>query len=82
MIELVVKYIRDKGFIVDVRPGVLVIRKYAQDELCSIGWAISPYDLRPEFEEVLYYQATKRCEQIDQAIAVRGQGGSLEYSRS
>ena len=72
MIELVVKYIRDKGFMVDVRPGVLVIRKYAKGELCSLGWSISQYDIRPEFEEVLYAEATKRCEQIDQAIAVRG----------
>lgn len=69
MIELLVKYIQDKGFIVDVHPGILVIRKYVKDQLYGIDWAISKHDLRPEFEQWLYEAATDRCEQIDQAIA-------------
>ena len=69
MIELLIQYIRDKGYIVDVRPSTLLIRKYAKDQLFSIAWMIFKDDLRPDAEELLYYQATRKCDEIEQAIS-------------
>lgn len=75
MIEILVKYIQDKGYTVNVRyiadsdTGVLYIRKQAKGQKFGIDWAIPKYDLRPDAEEWLYWQATCRCDQIEEAIA-------------
>jgi len=71
MIELLIKYIQDKGYRVEVIPRVLLIRKRVGDELYGIDWAIPESDLTPDMEEILYYEATKRCDLIEEAIAER-----------
>jgi hypothetical protein len=74
MIELLIKYIQDKGYRVkiippgDLMPGVLTIRKKAKGQLFGIDWAIPKHELHPDSEEILYYQATKRCDLIEEAI--------------
>ena len=75
MIELLIKYIQDKGYEVRIVPsieffpGVLLIRKIAKGQAFGIDWAIPTHGLHPDFEEILYDEATKRCDQIEQAIA-------------
>jgi hypothetical protein len=75
MIEVLIQYIRDKGFIVDIipafeqHPGVLMIRKYAGKELCSVSWCIPKQDLRPELEEYLHDVADHYMDMIDTGIA-------------
>jgi hypothetical protein len=69
MIEVLIKYIQDKGYQVHVLPGILLIRKEAHGKIYGMDWAISSHDLCPDMEEVLYYQATQRCDLIEQAIA-------------
>lgn len=69
MVELLVKYIQDKGYIVDVLPHTLVIRKEAKGQLFSLSWGIHSSDMRPDFEEVLYYAATRKLMELEEAIA-------------
>ncbi len=73
MIELLVKYIQDKGYEVHILPGVLLIRKEANGQICSVDWAIPKHDLRPDFEEYLYYVAHRYMDMIEKAIAERMQ---------
>lgn len=68
MIELLIKYIEDKGFAVDVYPGRLHIYKCRGDECVAVNWMIAKHDLCYDFEEVLYYEAYRRCEDIDRMI--------------
>lgn len=68
MIELLVKYIQDKGFQVDVFPHVLHISKEANGLICGRNWAVLPWDLRPDLEECLFYDATRCCDEIDEEI--------------
>lgn len=71
MIELLIKYIQDKGYTVDVRPRAIIIRKVVQEELISYGWMISKFDLQPELEDYLYWQADVKCQEIEDAIIER-----------
>lgn len=83
MIELLVKYIQDKGYICDVCPRMLIIRKYAPRprpwggldrptlELVGVNWMISPVDLKYAYEHVMYQAADRKLEEIEQAIIER-----------
>jgi hypothetical protein len=68
MIELLIKYIQDKGYKVRVMPNVLLIQKEAKGQIFGVDWAISQFDLHPDFEQYLYDGADKRLELIDEAI--------------
>lgn len=74
MIELIVKYVQDKGYEVDVGTGFLIIRKKVGDEVCSISWVISRYILQPEYEKLLYSLADTTLGQLNRAIAERRKG--------
>ena len=69
MIEVLIKYIQDKGFEVHVESGFLIIRKKVGGKIYSISWGISRHVLRPEREELLYYLADTTLEQLNRAIA-------------
>ena len=68
-IELLIKYTQDKGYLVEVMPRGLIIRKYAGDLLYSIAWMIDKSDLEPQLWGVLTEVADRKCAEIEQSIA-------------
>ena len=70
MIEALVQYIKDKGFLVDVYPGELVISKKVGEQKISMNWAISQLDIQYLYaaKEILFQEADDRMRTVDEAI--------------
>jgi hypothetical protein len=80
MIELIIKYITDKGYKVDIKPaseeivGALWIYKVVDGLMCGYMWYISKYDLQPQLEQALYWQADSHIAEIERVIAQQKEG--------
>lgn len=76
-IELLVKYIVDRGYQVDIlhktdsMPGVLNIYKVFAAQMINVSWAIFSVDLKSGSLEYLLAEADGYCTMIDDAIAAK-----------
>lgn len=67
MIEALVSYIQDQGYLVDVLPGRLIIRKYVQGQLLSLSWMIAQVDVQYLPKEVLFDMADRKLAELRRA---------------
>jgi len=68
VIEAIINYIQEKGYIVGVIPGCLLIRKMAKGRQWGINWAISKVELRSLSWDLLTHAADQRLELMEKAI--------------
>ena len=72
VIENLIHYIEEKGYAVDVLPGILYVYKKAQREVCTISWGISSRHLHDTRLQSLWYrEADSICQRIEDAIERR-----------
>lgn len=76
MIEVMINYIREHGFIVDVRERVLVIRKRIDGQLFSMSRAIAEVELNAIDEHMAEWIAERWIEQFNAGVKQGGQQGA------
>lgn len=67
MIEALVSSLQDQGYLVDVLPGILIIRKYVQGQLLSLSWMIAQADVKNFPKEALFDMADRKLAELRRA---------------
>ncbi len=80
MIEALIAYIQEQGYSVDVLPERLIIRKYVDGQLLSLGWGIAKIELQALDWDTLKYATDRKLMEFTYAeqAAKRAQSVPLD----